>query len=81
MKWISMNEMIPELPDNVDSDEFLIAWRPVLQGRPRSTHHFYAIATWDKFEQKWHFTPGIFTKHIIEVLAWMPLPEEYTEEE
>lgn len=81
MEWISMKDMVPELPDDVDSDEFLIAWVPLIEGRPRPRHHFYAIATWDKFEQKWRFTPGIFTKQKIEVRAWMPLPDEYIEEE
>ena len=75
MNWISMEDESPVLPDGVESDEFLVAWIPVVPGQPAPKSHFYEIATWDASEEEWHFTPGIYKEG--KVLAWMPLPPRF----
>lgn len=78
-EWVSVDDFTPELPDNVDSDEFLIAWTPISKTGRQRPRHFYQIATWDKFEKDWHFNKGAFKKDKIKVLAWMDLPEQFEE--
>ena len=58
-----------------ESDTYIVAW--VFQHKECPYPHFYAVADWDAEEKEWES----INDEPIDILAWMPLPDFYKEDE
>lgn len=71
-EWVPVKDMLPE-----DGEMCITAW--VHQHRSCPYPHYYGLAIWDATEEKWDIEET--AKEDIDVLAWMPLPEPYKEDD